>query len=182
MGKRRKKIWFILGPSGVGKSSFGEHLSSEGWFYLEIDQFDKNSVTSPDGIDAYNLRAQWDAYYHEHDPAELIRELDKRSKAADCVLTFPGNLILVQDHIAAAADKATIIYLYGSAAHCTAAFLKREQETRRLLGLDHWMTYNCASHLKMSEPVFDDNRIHVFTNDGTRKPHGEVFKEIAGWS
>jgi shikimate kinase len=170
-------IWFVLGPSGTGKSSFGEYLANnKDWYHLEIDQFDK------DGIDIHGLRQDWDAYFCKREPSGLLKELEKRTKDSgkfNCVLTFLGNLVLSTDHISAVADNIKIIYLYGSAARCITAFLKREKETHRNLGLDFWITNNCASYIKMSEPEFEANRVYVWTNNGERRQHEDIFAEIS---
>jgi shikimate kinase len=172
-------IWFVLGPSGTGKSSFGEYLTNiKNWYHLEIDQFDK------DGIDINGLRRDWDAYYNNFKSSGLITELKKRVKESgksNCVLTFPGNLVLLTDHISAVADNIKIIYLYGSAARCITAFLKREQKMYRNLGLDHWITYNCATYIKMSEPELEANRVHVWTHNGERRQHEDIFAEVLVW-
>jgi len=173
-------IWFVLGPSGTGKSSFGEYLANiKNWYHLEIDQFDNNGK---DVIDIHGLRQDWDVYYYKHDPRGLLKELKKRAKESgksNCVLTFPGNLVLLTDHISAVADNIKIIYLYGSAARCITAFLKREKETHRNLGLDHWITNNSDSYIKMSEPEFESNRVYVWTNNGERRQHEDIFAEIS---
>lgn len=170
-------IWFILGPSGTGKSSFGEYLAKiKNWYHLEIDQFDKN------GIDIHGLRQDWDAYCYKHDPSGLLKEIERRAKESgkfNCILTFPGNLVLSTDHISAVSDNIKIIYLYGSAARCITAFLKREQEMHRKLGLDHWITYNYATYIKMSEPEFEANRVYVWTHNGERRRHEDIFAEIS---
>ena len=173
-------IWFVLGPSGVGKSSFGDYLANiKDWYHLEIDQFIN------DGIDTYGLRQEWDAYYLSLDPSGLITELKKRtmeSGKSNCVLTFPGNLVLSTNHISVVANVIKVIYLYGSAVRCMTTFLKREQETHRNLGLDHWITYNCLSYINMSMPELETNRVYVWTCSGDRRGHEDIFNEVLGWN
>ena len=171
-------IWFVLGPSGTGKSSFGAFLANvKGWHHLEINQFGN------DGIDTHRLRQHWDAYYNNFDPSGLIKELKKRTKDSgkpNCVLTFPGNLVLLRDHISAVADNIRVIYLYGSAARCIISFLKREQEIHRKLGLDHWLTHNRASYINMSIPELETNRVYVWTCNGKRRSCEDIFDEVLG--
>lgn len=70
------------------------------------------------------------------------------------------------------------IYLYGSEAHCIAAFLGREQKNGRNLGRDHWIANNQNLYTRMSEPAFAPYKNHVFTRTGTRRPHAEVFETL----
>ena len=161
----------------MGKSDFGRWLAVErNWLHLEIDQFPK------DGIDLYNLRAEWDDFYERGNPkglGEAVQERLETSSSARGVLTFPGTLVLCPDKIVAA-TKAGIrtIYLYGSEAHCITAFLDREQKNGRNLGRGHWIANNRNLYTRMSGPAFAPYKSHVFTHTGTRKPHAEVFETL----
>lgn len=171
-------ILFVLGPSGVGKSSFAAFLASKHrWLHLEIDQYRKG-----DGIDFHGLRAVWDLFFNSYAPAKLVKELRKRTGAASraaCVLSFPSGVVLSPEHIEVAA-RAFIdaVYLYGSAAHCINAFLRRERSTGRNLGLDHWARNNWGSYAKMSVPAFEPHRIHMFSPKGNHRPHAAVYRQL----
>ncbi len=173
-------IWFVLGPSGTGKSCFGKYLNNiKNFYHMEIDQFHQ------DGIDVHGLRQVWDAYYKKFEPCGLIKEIKRRTKKSgksNCVLTFPGNLILTKNHISAVSENISIIYLYGSAARCIIAFLKREQETNRNLKLEHWIKYNHTTYITISEPEFESNRVYVWTHKGERRQHEEIFDELLAWN
>jgi shikimate kinase len=169
--------WFILGPSGVGKSSFGQYLAQEkNWLHLEIDQFPN------DGINIHQLREPCDNFYHKKDSSSLVAELTQRVTSqgkAGGVATFPGNFVLFQEHITACRSLIAIFYLYGSAEQCINAFLKREQETGRNLSLDHWMGNNYSTHPIMSDHIFEHNRVNVFTHEGSRRADLDVFAELS---
>ena len=175
---QKREVWLILGPSGAGKSSFGEWLVAErNWLHIEIDRYPDG-----DGIDLIGLRHEWNEFYKNRD-AKCFREAVHRYclevNKTSSVLTFPGNLVLHSDHITAALQEGIrTIYLYGSAAHCISAFLKREQQTARNLDLAHWMAHNRDPYLRMSEPVFAPHRIHVFTHTGVRITHTDVFETL----
>lgn len=178
MEQKSEPVWFILGPSGAGKSSIGQWLAAErNWLHLEIDQYPKG-----DGINLENLRTEWDAFYEHGNPKGLGEAVQQRLKAnqkAGCVLTFPGNLVLLPDRMIAATEAGIrTIYLYGSAANCITLFLNREKQTGRNLDLSHWIRNNRCSYLQVSEPAFAPYRIDVFTHMGTRRSHDEVFGEI----
>ena len=169
----------ILGPSGVGKSSFGEWLAAErNWLHLEIDRYPE------DGIDLHNLRAEWNEFCERGNPgllAKVLRERLAPSSKINCVLTFPGCLVLPPERIISAANAGVrTIYLYGSAAHCITAFLKREEKTDSPLGLDHWISNNHenGSYIEMSKPALAPYRIHVFTHMGDRIQQVEVFEAL----
>jgi adenylate kinase family enzyme len=173
----RQKIWLILGPSGVGKSAFGEWLAVEqNWLHLEIDRHPE------DGIDLNSLRPEWDDFYLDGKVERFGEAVHKRldlDAKANAVLTFPGNLILSPDQmVAATLVGIRTIYLYGSEARCIAAFLNREQQTGRNLDRHHWITNNCVSYKRMSEPAFRSYRTEVYTHSGTRRPHAEVFERL----
>jgi len=169
--------WLILGPSGVGKSDFGRWLAAErNWLHLEIDQCPK------DGIDLYDLRAEWDDFYYRGNPdglGEALRRRLEKTSSARAVLTFPGNLVLCPD-VMVTGTQAGIrtIYLYGSEANCIAAFLAREEKSGRNLGRDHWTANNQNLYARISEPAFAPYKNHVFTRAGARRPHAEVFEAL----
>lgn len=174
---KRMPVWLILGPSGTGKSSFGEWLAAkQNWLHLEIDQYPK------DGITLYNLRAEWVDFYENGNPngfAEALQHHLKAAAKARAVLTFPGNLVLCPDRVIAASQAGLrTIYLYASADYCITAFLNREQQNGRNLDLVHWSSNNSRSYIQMSDPAFAPYRIHVFTSTGTRRRHNAVFKAV----
>lgn len=170
-------ILFVLGPSGAGKTSLGQHLDKNyGWLHLEVDLPDR------DGIDAHGLRGQWDPFWESFSPDSLAREIRQRT-ASDgkrgCVVSFSSLLVLSPKHICAA-EKVLIktIYLYGTAAHCIDSFLQREQVSGRCLSLDHWLYYNKEHYMEMSRPEYAPYRIPVFDGRGSRRPYEEVLDDI----
>lgn len=171
-------ILFVLGPSGVGKSKFGEYLSKQHrWLHLEIDQYPNG-----DGIDIHNLRGPWDLFCKSKNSADLAVELRKRAKdrhRKGCVLSFPSGVVLPPEHISAAEKESIrVTYLYGSAAHCINAFLERERESGHNLGVDHWLTNNRETYLVMSRPEFERYRTHVFTIRGKHRSHANVLRNV----
>jgi adenylate kinase family enzyme len=174
--KLNSKIFFLLGPSGVGKSSFGKYLKhSHGWMHLEIDQYPN------DGVDIHRLRKEWNLFYNNHDSTSLVNNLHQRLIAADCsncVLTFPSNLILSHQHIKSCSSVIHICYLYGSAAHCINTFLKRDHENKRYLDFNHWLSNNKESYIEISKPIFEPFRLHVFIHDGSHRPFDEIYADV----
>src|SRR5690242_20206779 len=100
--------YFILGPSGSGKSYIAERLAgSINGLWLEAD------IWPPprDGIGELSLRSEWDAFLRLEDAAAMFEEFDRRAKSV--VLSLPGYPILNASHAKLAKDRARIIYLTG---------------------------------------------------------------------
>jgi len=168
-------ILLILGPSGAGKSCFGSWLASaQGWLHYEIDRHPYN------GIDLNGLRSEWDIFLRDTDAQPLAAIFRQRLQSASkihAVLTFPSNLILSPGHMQAAAQAGMqAIYLYGSEVNCIAAFLNREGQ--KGLTREHWMANNRSLYLEISKPEYYPYKREVFTENGDRKPHGEVFATL----
>ncbi len=71
-----KNIWFIFGPSGAGKTSLGEYLTSQhNWLHLDIDQL---HGPKGDGIDKLKLRREWDQFYFNFEVGPLVSAIRKK--------------------------------------------------------------------------------------------------------
>ncbi len=173
------RIWFILGPSGTGKSHISQYLAAQHeWHHLEIDRFPEG-----DGIDLEGLRKEWTAFYEETRAVPLIQELEKRVAAsgkADIVLSFPGNLVgeLRSNHISALREKVLPIILIGKPEHCLAAFLRREEESGRGLPEDHWHCYNDQLFAALEKGYMWPWRVDVFDDTGQFKSEYEILEKV----
>ena len=82
--------YFLLGPSGVGKTRFANWLrANRGYLHIPIDRGDQGN-----GLIAEGLVDLWKEL-NDGNPAPFARELDKRAKAANkagCVLDFLERL------------------------------------------------------------------------------------------
>src|SRR2546421_7156310 len=120
---------FILGPSGSGKSYVAENFAvSINALWLEAD------LVSKDGIDALELRSEWEAFARLQTYDPICSEFDRRAKAKNkqsIVLSLPGFPILTVAHAKLAGDKARIAYLSGTPGQCLDSFLRREKLTGR---------------------------------------------------
>lgn len=171
-------IWLVFGPSGVGKTCFGEWLATKhNWMHLEIDQY------PIDGIDSYNLRDTWEVFCSQHGSArpfrQAIQERMEASNAPCCVLTFPGCFVLDQDRVIAASQaRIRTIYLSGSEENCRDHFLDRERQNGRNLDRRHWEDNRGDVFDRLRAPTFAPYVIDVFTNTGVRRSHDEVFSAL----
>jgi gluconate kinase len=172
---------FILGPSGVGKSAFGNYLAqTHGWLHLEMDQFHC--------LDIHQLRHEWDLFCLQKNILPLVRTIRQRvtsANKANCILTFSSNLVLPPGLIRVCAPSIQICYLYGSTAHCINAFLRREEFLRRKLvtgqslDVNYWIQHNRDSYTKMSTPSYEPYRVHVFTREGRHRSHADIWEEVS---
>jgi len=124
-----RRHYFILGPSGVGKTTFGDFVAQRGkYLHLKID----TGIEGENGIDVEGIRDQWDILASEHDFVPLALKLNRRAADAavqGCILTFPSGIVFDQNEIRTA-DKyhIAIRYLFASKERCISAFIKRESK------------------------------------------------------
>ncbi len=157
---------FVLGPSGVGKSSLGHWLEDDlALLHLEHDIYPEPG----DGMDALGLRAEWNVFHDCGDASALVKLLDRRAVAGGMtgtVLTFSGVVVLHPDALRRAemAGIATLI-LYGPGSACVNSFLAREKATGRNLGFEHWVLNNKRCYMNLSSPAFAPWRVNAFVGE-----------------
>lgn len=165
----------ISGPSGVGKSTFGQYLESQDWMYLEAD------LTDADGIDVLGLRNPWDAFWEKYDARPLSSELTERKNKegkAGVVLSLPSCAIPSPAHLIKSQDLMSIRFLYGAPSYCLAAFLSRESGSGRGLDEAHWKQNNERVFSTLCNTEYIPYRINVFETDGGRIPWETVLSAI----
>jgi hypothetical protein len=161
-----RKHLFVLGPSGVGKSSLGHWLEDDiALLHLEHDIYPE----SGDGMDALGLRAEWNAFHDCGDPSALVNLLESRAAATGktgTVVTFSGVVVLRPDVLrrAEVAGIATVV-LYGSGSACVNSFLAREKTTAQNLGFEHWVLNNQSCYIALSSPEFAPWRVDAFVGE-----------------
>ena len=172
--------YFILGPSGVGKSATAGWLSqNDGLRWLEIDRFPDG-----DGIDLENIRSEWDEFLIGARPSRLAGTLNSRAEEnghQGCVLSFPSGFLMAPTHVEVARTVGiSVAILYGPAPECIQAFLERERQTGRNLSADHWILNNQRTYLGFSHPGFGELRVNAFTGDGSRRTVESIAADILG--
>ena len=171
----KRRILFLGGPSGSGKSYFAEKWLStkHGWLHLEIDG------PANDGINVYQLRAVWDEYYERFRPVSLHAELLSRADSSQhIVLSFASNLVFSTQHVQAGRGYFNFAYLYGHPALCLRAFLEREQASGRRLQVDHWNAYNYRTFGRLSVSLNQPLLIEAFTPEGARRDPEQIYADI----
>jgi len=117
--------YFLLGPSGVGKTYFGNWLqANRQYLHILIDRPDEQ-----DGLDVENLREPWNKL-KQGNPAPFADELQERAKTKKgCVLTFWSIIFCPLDGIKLLAKhNIAVKYLYGPKKFCIKTFVDRDKE------------------------------------------------------
>jgi gluconate kinase len=168
-------ILFVLGPSGAGKTTLGQSLTTElGMLHIDFDQWPEN------GVDREGLRPEWEKFLagNLQSLADAIRKRMRAGTHCGAVVTCPSKLVLPRDLFAAAEPLGyRFIILYGTGAECLEGFLRGEHVARHGLSEDHWIDNNAWSYAVFSRSEFDDYRIAAFDTAGFR-PRLEVLAEI----
>ena len=171
------RILFVLGPSGAGKSTLAEQFGRRlGYLFYEIDQF-----PAADGIDAHQLRSEWNHFLKYAAPEKLVGELTKRVRAAGkagIVLAFPSVLILSGQHLFALGGRVRVVYLTGTESQCRNAFLDRELRNPRGLDAAHWERHNRSIFGFLTTPEGTKYAVRVFRDDGGRRSIEEIQTSI----
>lgn len=176
-----KNIWFILGPSGAGKTSLGEYLASQHhWLHMDLDQLHN---PKGDGIDKLKLRKEWDQFYFNLESGPLVSAIRKKNmlrRYSGIIMSFPSDYVLSPNHISAINEGVKIFYLYGNRRICLSAFLERERLTGRRLGEEHWWHHNRSMYEALDSPDLCPWIVWAFhENDNTRKSHEMLYRQMA---
>jgi shikimate kinase len=168
--------YFILGPSGSGKSYVAERFAASiRALWLEADR------VFEDGINALGLRTEWDAFANLKAYEPICDEFDRRAKAEkkeSVVLSLPGFPILTMAHAELARSRARIAYLSGTPGQCLDSFLRREKATGRNLDLGHWCRNTGDFFTRLECPEFKPLVITNFNADGSYRALEEVFSDV----
>jgi gluconate kinase len=171
-------IIFVLGPAGVGKSELSAALAKKlDYLFYEVDQY-----PAADGIDAADLRNEWNKFYDHGVPEDLVDTLNRRARDAGndgVVLSFP-SMVLAGDHLRALQGKVRVVYLTGTEEQCRDAFLAREQKTGRGLEAAHWERNNELMFEFLRTEEARMYSVAAFENDGSRRSVDQVLAEMAG--
>lgn len=96
-----KPVVFLLGPSGVGKTTLGDALERDaGMLHILFD-----GHPAGNGVDVAGLRPQWEALLGARNPQPLAGEVRRRVEAggrSGAVISCPSGIMPAQDGRAAA--------------------------------------------------------------------------------
>ena len=169
---------FLLGPAGAGKSTLSKALAEKFDYVLyEIDQW-----PDADGIDAHDLRREWNAFLQSGGADKLLDLLRHRAQTAGkqgMILSFPSMLILRGAHLRALNGKVRVVYLVGTEEQCRNAFLAREQQTGRRLDVAHWDRNNKAMFEFLKTQEAKPYVVEAFDQGGSRRSFDQVVAAMA---
>ena len=173
---RPRKIWFILGLSGAGKTYFSDYLAKrDNLLHINIDEH---------GIDRYGLRPAWELFERTKATAPLVEAITEHyQKAAKsgAVLSFASDYIIRRESIAVLKNDVRIIYMSGARENCLMSFLEREEKTPRVPAeknkTDHWNIHNEKLLQQIYMPDLTPYTVDVFIESGTRKPIERIYRE-----
>lgn len=169
-----KKPLLLGGPSGAGKSTLCRHLQANGWCYLEADW-----EPPTDGIDALDLRREWDAFWKDHDATELAASLTVRgAKCAGVVLSLPSRAVPSLANITRNLSLLDIRFLWGDPRWCFHAFVRRESTTGRNLPASHWDANNTEVFSSLYQSGYHRYLVDAFSADGTHLPVEEIAQNL----
>ncbi len=169
--------YFILGPSGSGKSYVAQKIAdAKNALHLEIDLWPPR-----DGMEEHALKPQWDSFREGFNFGLLNAELSRRSAAlgaSGCVLSLPGFPILRVGHAERTGGQAKIIYLIGTPGQCLDSFLAREKETGRNLDMVHWAKNSVGFFPELQRADIQPLCIPCFDANGRRRAAADIIKDI----
>jgi hypothetical protein len=163
--------YFLSGPSGIGKTRFGNWLANHGYDHVLVDPGDGSFRLPQELIDPWQRR----------DFEGIAKELDNRAKAQGktkgCVLTFRSvdffPLIVIE---LCAEHGIAVRYLYGDKEKCFESYAERETRDGRLVNArrDFWERFNNVIYEKIGALELKDYRVDVFNRSGTRRSEEEI--------
>jgi len=167
--------FFILGPSGVGKTTFGDWVAANlPYLHIPLDRGDDGNGLVIEGLDQLWINKDWPG---------LARELDRRAQDAGklgCVLTIWGSLHCAADQIPHFAQVGIAVrYLFASGEACVAAFTQREAIAGHPeRGEEFWSRYNAATYAEVARRDMIPYRVDVLDPFGARRPLDEVARQL----
>lgn len=171
-------ILFILGPSGVGKTTFCEYLGNQhNWIHFNHDDNDPHLPNKY----PLEIEQELNLFVSHFKVRPLYCKIKNRfmwHARPGIVLSFPSNILISANHILAAKGYFKIFYLYGNQQNCLSAFNERERLKDRNFGEDHWRHYNCRTYEAMDGPSLRPWIIGAFHQNGSRKSTAEIYDEI----
>jgi hypothetical protein len=170
------RLLFLVGPSGVGKSTIAEPLCSElALYHVDIDRHP---------VKAHGIRDEWQEFRARKNAeplANALRAIASREGRTGVLVSLPSNKkrLLHPGHVDAARDAGiTVIVLWGAEEVC-----KRARKARDVKSGLQWdeTTYDARNRRPFEvygSPEYDDIRIDVFEEHGRHRPREETLAAI----
>ena len=183
----RTMHYFLLGPSGVGKTYFGNWLeANRQYHHIRVDNGDHGSELQREKrlwslwqqgnpktpFETSPLFIQLGAQFSD----ELQRCAERNGKD-DCVLTFWSYTVFAPSEIEALAGYNIVVrYLYGPKEKCIDSAFGRDAEKwshDKGQARAHWCKHN-KTHQRMGGPGLSDYRADIIEPAGSRLSGEEI--------
>jgi hypothetical protein len=170
------RLVFLVGPSGVGKSTVAGPLCSNLTFYhVDVDR---------DPLKAHGIRDEWDQFWTGRNPGPIVRALRafaSRVGRAGVLVSFPSNKkrVLHPEHVDAAQNAGIkVVVLWGAEEPCKTARQARDVECGIPWDESTYDVRNRRAFELYSGPDYDSVRVDAFEADGRRRPLEETMAAI----
>jgi hypothetical protein len=167
--------YFVLGPSGVGKTTFGDWLQANRQYdHLAVDRGDEQNGLIAEGlVDPWNRLTQGDAAPF----GEALQERADAEGKKGCVLTFYSVDFFPLDWIVyLAGHDIAVRYLYGDKEKCIEAYLDREKREGHPKTREFWSTNNEENYGKIGAADLSPYRANIIDPSGKRLSEEEIAK------
>jgi adenylate kinase family enzyme len=159
-------IFFIFGPSGVGKSFLAKQIEKCKFLCVQIDT-DSSSRT----FAANGFPSEWDQEFMKMEVEYLLCTIRSRinDQHAGAIISFPTTFILTSEKlIAAVQNEAIPVLLWGSKEHCIRAAKERIEKKGLPFDLSRYEERNDPTFQIYSLPEYDAFRLQAFQENGNR--------------
>jgi hypothetical protein len=168
--------FFIFGPSGVGKTWFGDWIGKREYLHIPIDRGDQGN-----GLELEVLDHQFNQL-RQGDPVPFVQSLDARATAAGklgCVLTFWSTYCCSPEEIAYLGMRGIAVwYLYAPKEKCIEASHRRETENGHPeRGRSYWCEHN-PTYERMGGHDLAPHRVYVLDASGDYLPSAEIARTM----
>ena len=173
-----RPIIFLMGPSGIGKTTLANCVAAE-WNYIHID-YDQwggdENVFKP-------LRDGWESFKLSCN-VKQFRDLIENTipdTATGAVLSFPSDDMMADLSVMEQAKETGlhIFIMYADANICRQTFIEREKTNGRGLPVEHWD--KCNSHIYESGYLTSAHMpylLEAYTSAGQRRTKDDLLSEI----